>query len=64
MGNLKATFERFYSVVGAPVLEKFLVVVGKVTEGVMWLTDKVKTLDWSKFTEGGEKAKTVFRANN
>lgn len=57
MGNLRATMQRFYAVVGEPVLEAFLVVVGKVTEGVTWLTEKIKTMDWSKFTEGGNKAK-------
>ncbi|MDW5300759.1 MAG: hypothetical protein SA378_11595 [Sedimentibacter sp.] len=56
MGNLKATFERFYSVVGAPVLDGFLVVVGKVTDGVMWLTEKVQTLDWSRFQQGYDAA--------
>jgi hypothetical protein len=42
MGNLKATFERFYSVVGAPVLDGFLVVVGKVTEKAVALTEKIQ----------------------
>lgn len=57
MGNLRATMKRFYAVIGEPVLEVFLEVVGRVTEGIEWLTEKIQTMDWSKFTEGGNKAK-------
>lgn len=53
MGNLKAVWDRFLATIGAPILSVVLTTVQGLTAGVQWLTDKVKALDWSKFSEGG-----------
>jgi len=53
MGNLKATWGRFLATIGAPILSVVVTIMKSLIAAVQWLTDKVKTLDWSKFTEGG-----------
>lgn len=42
MGNLRATFERLYAVIGEPILDKFLIIVGYVTDKVEVLQESIE----------------------
>lgn len=50
--NLKATWERFLTVIGSPLLEGALVVIKAITDGIGWLTEKLKLVDWSSMGLG------------
>lgn len=53
MGNLKATFERLWAIIGEPILDKFLIVVGNVTDKAEILSEKIKNGE-SVFNKFGE----------
>lgn len=50
--NLKATWGRLLEVVGSPILDVATVAIGKITEGVEWLTSSLKNVDFTSMTTG------------
>ena len=57
--NLKATWERFLTIIGSPLLDGALKVITKITEGIGWLTEKLKLVDWSAMGLGGGLMDTI-----
>lgn len=50
--NLQATWNRFLELVGSPILDVLTVVLGKVSEGLQWVTTALSGVDFGAMISG------------